>query len=79
MECGKAVSPASAKLAYRSFASASIVNKNDDRKYDDEPTSPKASRQVVNKATKMTPPRVNAPADVSGWLKKALPMTIARI
>ena len=70
MECGKAVLPASAKLACRSFASASIeVIKNDDTKYDNEPTSPKASRQIVNKAAKMTPPRVNAPAEVSGWLK----------
>ena len=33
-----------------------------------EPTSPNASRQVVNSAVKMTLPLVNAPAEVNGRL-----------
>ena len=45
------------------------TSKNQDEIDNNEPTSPKASRQVVSKAANMTPPRVNAPADVSGCLK----------
>ena len=59
--------PACVRSVSQAFASASVGSyKNLAKRDDNIPTSTKASKQVVNKAVKMTLPRVNAPADVSG-------------